>query len=191
METCHAHGHMHQRLHLGTNSSSVAHRDRFLVRPARASDLPDILQIYNDAVLRDSCTFEEVPWDSPAADAWFRSFVGRFPIFVAAYENEVIGFCAYNEFRRKSGYAITRESSIYVASHAQYGGVGTALYRNLIARAQSENVANLVAVITSSNLASQAFHRRFGFERVGVLPRVGQKNQRRLDAEFWHLALED
>ena len=177
-----------QLVHSEAVERSVGQR-YVVVRPAAQKDLPAITDIYNHAVWHTDGTFEQIPWDSIAADAWFRGIRAPDPVLVATFDGELVGYATYTEFRRKSGYAVTRESSIYVAPHARHCGVGSALYQNLIVHAHQHAICNLIAVVTTRNHASQALHRRFGFERVGVLPEVGQKHGRWLSAEFWQLRL--
>ena len=44
-----------------------------------------------------------------------------------------------------------------------------------------------LAVIATPNPASEALHRAYGFEQVGVLPEVGYKFDRWIDTGLWAL----
>ena len=61
-----------------------------------------------------------------------------------------------------------------------------ALYTALLDRLDGlESVHTQVAVIALPNDASEALHRAFGFERVGVLREVGRKFDRWVDTAWY------
>ena len=81
-------------------------------------------------------------------------------------------------------------NSVYVADGMRGRGVGTALLRALIERCEAGPWRQMIAVVgDSANAGSIALHRRFGFERVGVLQSVGYKFGRWVDAPILQRAL--
>src|SRR5207244_1966296 len=71
-------------------------------------------------------------------------------------------------------YAGVAEVSVYVATAARGRGVGDALLRGLIARADAEDVWTLQAGIFPENQASLKLHARHGFREVGRRVRLGK-----------------
>ena len=66
------------------------------------------------------------------------------------------------------------EVSVYVAATARGQGVGDALMRGLVTRADAADVWTLQAGIFPENVSSLALHRRHGFREVGRRERIGK-----------------
>ena len=82
------------------------------------------------------------------------------------------------------------EDSIYIRADRLGTGLGKLLMPALITAAQACGMRQMVAVIgDSANLASIAFHRRFGFQNAGLLKDVGFKFGRWLDTVFMQRSL--
>lgn len=159
------------------------------VRSATRADCAPIMAIYDRAVTTSIATFDLAPLDAAARERWFARFGSLDPLVVAESGGTVVGFAYYTEYRSKPGYARTKESTVYVDDGAVGRGVGSALYRELLRRARSSGVHSLIAVIAGENPASEALHRKFGFERVGTLREVGLKFGAWIDTTFWQRLL--
>ncbi|MEY2982740.1 MAG: hypothetical protein RL562_2967, partial [Planctomycetota bacterium] len=99
------------------------------------------------------------------------------------------GFAYYANYKARPGYMHTKEISVYVDEAHRRQGVGAALYHELIRRARSSGVHALIATLSGPNEASEALHRRYGFEKIGCLPEAGFKFGRYLDVTIWHRLL--
>jgi L-amino acid N-acyltransferase YncA len=111
------------------------------------------------------------------------------PFFVAELEGAVVGFAYYNTYRPKHAYAKTVESTIYLSPTIHRRGVGTALYRHLIATATTAGMHAMIACIGGDNSASEALHRKCGFRHVGDLHEVGWKFDAWQDTHYFQLRL--
>lgn len=60
------------------------------VRDARAGDLPAILDIYNEAVLSTTATFDTEPRCPEAQEAWFRAHGSGHPVLLDVHLLELI-----------------------------------------------------------------------------------------------------
>ncbi|HAM45355.1 MAG TPA: GNAT family N-acetyltransferase [Propionibacteriaceae bacterium] len=158
------------------------------LREAVPADLPALLDIYNDAILTSTSSWDYEPW-SPVqhADWYAHKAENGYPLLVAVEGSELLGYATYGEFRPKIGYAATREHSVYVRDAARGSGVGSRLMSELIDRAQRSGVHALIGAIAADNEASLALHARLGFVEVGRLPEVGRKFDRWLDLVFVQL----
>ncbi len=145
------------------------------IRHAQASDLQAIVGIYNHAVTTGVATFDLAPVTVEERREWFGGFDSERPLFVATFDERVVGFAYYAEFREKAGYARTMEVTVYVASNAQGKGVGHLLLDTLIAHAKTQGVHVLMAVLGGDNPASRALHERAGFTAAGTWREVGRK----------------
>src|SRR6185295_1969399 len=100
-----------------------------IVRPATHADLPGILEIYNDAVLNTTASYDYEPRSLEHRTQWFEERQrDNYPILVAVDEtSRVLGWSALNPFHARIGYRFTSENSVYVASNYRGKGVGRAL----------------------------------------------------------------
>src|SRR4051812_30692344 len=103
------------------------------IRPATRADIPAILEIYNDAVLTTTATYDYEPRPLQHRIQWFEDHErARLPMFVAEENGKVIGWSSLSKFHDRPGYQFTVENSIYVAASARGRGVGKLLLTPLI-----------------------------------------------------------
>lgn len=161
------------------------------IRPAIPGDLPGILEIYNDAVLHTTATYDYEPRTLEHRVAWFDDHVkNEYPVFVAVNEEErVAGWSALNRFHDRKGYQFTTENSVYVAADLRGRGIGKLLLPPLIQAARQRGFHAILAGIDAENEASIRLHARFGFEPVARLKEVGYKFGRWLDVVYMELLL--
>jgi phosphinothricin acetyltransferase len=154
------------------------------IRPARASDIPGITEIYRHAVSHGTASFEIEP---PTESEMMRRFEGVLaanrPYLVADLGGTLAGYAYAGAYHLRPAYRWTVEDSIYVAPTAQRTGVGRALLFRLIVECDLLGYRQMVAVIgDSANTASIELHRQAGFRLVGTLESVGFKFGRWLDS---------
>ena len=157
-----------------------------LIRPAQREDLQAILEIYNDAVLHTTASYDYHPRTLDHRIAWFEDHVAQnYPIFVACNaQHEVVGWSSLSRFHDRPGYRFTCENSIYIAPPWRGQGIGSQLLTPLIENAQSQGLHSILAVIDASNQASIKLHAKFGFTTVGMFKEVGFKFNRWLDVAY-------
>jgi phosphinothricin acetyltransferase len=155
------------------------------VRTARRSDLPRLTEIYNHYVLHTPVTFDIEAYTLERRSTWFQQFAsyGRYRLFVAEEEGHVLGYAGTTRFRPKAAYDTTVETTIYCAPDSVGKGVGGMLYSALFAAIAQCDIRSIVAGYTLPNPASEALHRRFGFELVGIFHENGRKFGR-----YWDVA---
>lgn len=153
-----------------------------VVRPARDSDLPAILAIYNDAVRRTTAIWNDAIVDLDNRRAWrdARAALG-YPVLVGEEDGAVVAYGSFGDFRAFDGYRFTVEHSVYVAEASRRRGIASALVMALVERAAALGKHVMVAGIAADNEASIALHRRLGFVETGRMPEVGRKFGRWLD----------
>jgi phosphinothricin acetyltransferase len=152
------------------------------IRPARATDLPALLALYNHYVVHTPITFDIEPLTLAQRSVWFGQFAdsGRHRLLVAERAGALLGYAGTHPFRPKQAYETTVETTIYLDPEAQGEGVGSALYAALFAALAAEDIRVLMAGITLPNASSVALHQKFGFTLAGVMHAVGRKF-----AEYW------
>ena len=156
------------------------------IRRAVRADCSGILDIYNDAVLKTTATYDYEPRPLEHRLAWFEDHqrTGH-AIFVAeSADGRIVGWSALNRYHDRMGFRFTAENSIYVAEGARGQGLGARLLDPLIPAAAEISIRAILAAIDAQNTASIQLHARFGFEQVGLFKRVGFKFDRWLDVAY-------
>lgn len=152
-----------------------------VIRPASASDLPAILEIYNRSVEVETASFDVEPVDLANRQAWLAAHGGDFPVLVAERDWRVIGYASLSRYNPKPAYDVTAELSVYVAEAHRRRGVARRLCEAILERAENSGLATVVSLVTSENEASLRMHEQLGFRVVGTLHRCGRKFGRLLD----------
>src|SRR5579872_7074675 len=161
-----------------------------IVRKALETDIPGILEIYNDAILHTTALYTYEPYTLPMMQQWFKDKAGKgLPVYIADVDGSVAGFASYGPFRPWPAYKYTVEHSIYI--HPEYRGRGLSkgLLRTIIDHATAGKLHTIVAGIDSQNQVSINLHRQFGFSHAGLITQVGYKFGRWLDLQFMQLFL--
>jgi phosphinothricin acetyltransferase len=155
------------------------------VRDAGVDDLPEILDIFNEAIANSTAVWFDSLDDLQGRRRWFEERQRHgFPILVAVEEGSVLGYSTFAEFRPWHGYRHTVEHSLYVRADRRRTGIGRILLCALIERATASRAHAMVGAIEALNHASLALHAGLGFRRVARMPEVGCKFGRWLDLVF-------
>ena len=113
-----------------------------------------------------------------------------YPWIVA--ENEIgalVGYAYASAFRQRPAYRFTVETSVYLGPGAQRQGLGSRLYRSLLATLEGQGFAQAIAAITLPNPPSLRLHERVGFAEAGVYSKVGYKLGEWRDVALWQRPL--
>ena len=153
----------------------------FAVREAGEADQRAMLDIYNDAVLHSTATFDVEPRTWDGQQRWFQEHRSPYAVFVATVGDTVAGWGTLSRFRPRPGYRFTAEDSIYVRQDFRGRGIGAALLELLMDAARRGRFHSVMALIDGDNAVSIRLHERFGFRHVGTFREVGFKFGRWLD----------
>lgn len=162
------------------------------VRDATAADLPAVAAIYTHYVLRTTTTFNTQVLTPREWTERFENNVvaGPYHLLVATVDGRVTGYVETGPFRPKPAYDRSVELSVYVAPDGVGRGVGSALYRELLARLEAdERFHRAYSIIALPNDTSVAFHERWGFVHRGTLTEAGHKFGRYHDVAYFERAI--
>jgi L-amino acid N-acyltransferase YncA len=160
-----------------------------LVRPASPEDANACLAIYRPYVEDTAITFEtEVPTPTEMAGR-IAAARKHHEWLVLEHHGKVIGYAYAHAFNPRAAYQWSTETSIYIGMDHRHTGGGRKLYTQLLQRLTDRGHRRAFAGITQPNAASNAFHRSFGFEQVGLYRRVGWKHGRWHDVAWTQLDL--
>src|ERR1700737_8102 len=111
------------------------------IRLAHDSDLPAILEIYNDIIVHTPSVYDYKPHTLEMRKAWYDA-KGKdgLPVFVAEEEGKITGFSSLGPFRAWAAYKYTVENSIYVSAAKRGKGIGKLLLSPLIRVAKEKNM---------------------------------------------------
>ena len=145
-----------------------------IIRLALQSDLPTIVEIYNQAIQTKQSTGDLQPVQVEDRAAWFRAHPAeKYPIFVAEEEGQVVGWCSISAYRQgRAAFRHTAEISYYISFSYHRRGIGTALIEHALAACPTLQIKHLFAIVLEGNQASIRLLEKLGFEKWGCLPQV-------------------
>lgn len=146
------------------------------LRHATESDLPRIVEIYNQSIPGRWSTADLEPIPVEARQAWFRNHhPDKRPVWVCEVDGTIAGWLSLEWFYSgRAAYHKTAEVSFYVASGYQGRGIGSYMLRSAIADCPRLGVTALVAMHFDHNEPSAKVTGRLGFQPMGHLPRIAE-----------------
>lgn len=174
-------------------------KEEFRLRRATLDDATAIVEIYRPYCRETIITFET---EAPQVDemaARIKEIGSTLPWLVAVADKNTdsdseprIGGYAYAaRHRARRGYQWSVETSVYLDPEFRGKGLGGFLYKALFQLLEKQGYINAYAGIALPNAASEALHRAFHFEPVGIYKKVGYKMNQWIDVAWWHKQLND
>jgi len=160
------------------------------IRRANQSDLEAITEIYNEAILTTTATFDTEPKLAADRVPWFETHDARHPILVAEVDGQVVGWASLSRWSDRRAYDDTAETSFYVTSGQRGRGIGRQLKQGIIDEAKSLGFHTLIARVAEGSNESLHLNESFGFFHVGTLKQVGRKFGRLLDVHILQKMLQ-
>jgi len=154
------------------------------IRKAVLTDVPKITEIYNEAILNTTATFDTEPKTSHYMRKWLKAHGPKNPIVVAVIDGKVIGWASLSEWSTRCAYADTAELSVYVKDTFRGRGIGKQLIQAVLLEGEKAGLHTVLSRITSENQISIHLHSQFGFEDIGVMKEVGKKFGNLLDVHM-------
>ncbi|WP_293759746.1 arsinothricin resistance N-acetyltransferase ArsN1 family B [uncultured Aquitalea sp.] len=162
------------------------------IRSAEPYDAAAFAAIYNPYILGTTISFEEEPVTVGAMVERIQKVQGQgLPWLVMEQEGEILGYAYATRWRERRAYRFAVETSVYFSPEARGQGLGSQLYRELIARLQALGAHLAIGGIALPNPASAGLHESLGYQHVATFHEVGWKHGRWLDVGYWELKLQD
>ena len=102
------------------------------IRPVKASDCKEIMDIYNYFVIHSHSTFETIPVSEKEMQNRIDTIDKEYPFFVYEDEKGVQAYAYASRWKTRQAYDFTVESSIYVRPGFEGKKIGLTLYSKLI-----------------------------------------------------------
>ncbi len=161
------------------------------IRKYEPKDIQEILDIINFNILHSVSLYDYNIRTFEQQKSIFEEKISKkFPVIVAEVNGICVGFGMYSEFRFREAYKFTVEHSVYVSEEYNGKGIGRLLLLELISLAKKEGLHTMIGVIDSENQNSIDFHKKYGFEIVGIIKDSGFKFNRWLHSVFMQLILD-
>ena len=147
--------------------------DDLMVRNATADDAAAIATIYNQGIIDRIATLETEERTPEERVAWLAARGPRHPVLVAERDRVVVGWGSLNPFNPRKAYDYVADFSVYVERAWRGKGVGSALLRALIARAEQLGYHKMVLSAFPWNALGMALYQKYGFRTVGIYKEQG------------------
>jgi L-amino acid N-acyltransferase YncA len=160
------------------------------IRRAELEDAQAIADIYNEAILTTTATFDTEIKSVDERIQWLQSHDERHPVLVAVVDGTVVGWAALTQWSDRCAYHDTAETSFYVHSTHRGRGIGRKLKEAIIEEACKLRYHTLIARVAEESRESIHLNERAGFVHVGTLKEVGRKFGRLLDVHIMQKILD-
>lgn len=160
------------------------------IRSADLADVAAIADIYNEAILTTTATFDTEPKSIAERTQWLQSHDERHPVLVAVEDGMVVGWASLTRWSERRAYDGTAETSFYVRSTHRGRGIGRSLKAAIIEEARRLKFHTLIARVAQGSEESIHLNTDAGFVHVGTLKEVGSKFGRLLDVHIMQKMLD-
>jgi len=160
-----------------------------MIRPAKPTDAPAIIAIYNYYVLTSTITFEEELVSEEDMAQRIVDATEKFAWFVYEHAGQVVGYAYATPWRSRCAYRLSVETSVYISKDYAQMGIASKLYRVLMDELTNRGVHAVIAGISLPNAASIALHEKFKFEKVAHFLQVGRKFEKWIDVGYWEVLI--
>lgn len=160
-----------------------------MIRSATLDDAARISEIYNHYVLHSTVTFEGQVVSADEMRQRIAEVLDGLPWLVWVENGVIQGFASASKWKVRSGYRHSVESTVYLAEGSTGKGMGSALYRALVAELRERRLHTVIGGVALPNDASVALHEKLGFKKVAHFREVGWKFDKWIDVGYWQLIL--
>jgi L-amino acid N-acyltransferase YncA len=161
-----------------------------IIRKATIQDLRAITEIYNQAVLHTTATFDTAGKTVEEQRVWFDHHGPKYPILVAQEDKEIIGWASMSAWSDRCAYSATAEGSIYVKEGHQGKGLGRKLSEAILKAGKEAGLHTAILRIAEGNEASLKLAKLLGFKDIGVMKEVGKKFGKLLDVTLMQIIFD-
>lgn len=159
------------------------------IRRAKADDIEQLMDIYNDAIVHTTATFDIDLKSYADRKAWFDAHTGKYIIFVYEKNKQIAGYSSLSRYRERAAFDGTAEFSIYLRPECQNQHIGTQLMQAALDFAkQRKDIETVVSLITNDNIRSIYLHEKFGFHCCGQIRNAGKKFGKRLHLNAYQIS---
>jgi phosphinothricin acetyltransferase len=173
------------------NDNKIIHTKRgFMIRKIQNEDIAAVCDLYNYYVRHTIVTFEEMELTSEQMYTRIFDVGSATQWLVSEGEKGITGFAYAGQWKPRSAYKNSVESSVYVHHEKVGEGIGDQLYKYLLERLRKQGCHTVVGGIALPNDASIALHEKHGFVKIAHFKEIGFKFDQWIDVGYWQLILD-
>jgi L-amino acid N-acyltransferase YncA len=161
------------------------------IRNATETDLPAIVDIYNQSIPAGWSTADTQPITVADRVEWFRKFdPAKRPIWVAEADGRVVATAYLSSFYGgRPAYDATAEVSTYIATDYHRRGIGRRLKQWVIEQCPRLGVTTLLSMHFDHNEATPRINASMGFEQLGHLTEIAVVQGQKRGLVIWALRI--
>ncbi len=148
---------------------------QYSIVPMEEKHKPGVVAVFNYYIQNSFAAFPSRPLPEQMLDK-FVDIAKAYPaVSVLDETGKVVGFAMLRPYYFEDSMKRTGEISYFLMPEATGQGIGSMILKQFIERAKLMGIDNILACISSRNIESINFHKKHGFEQVGMFKRVGRK----------------
>ncbi len=149
-------------------------KKELIIRFSKITDLPFIVDIYNQAIRSENATGDMDEFRVDDRIEWFNKFDNnKYPLYVAEIGNVIVGYCTLSPYRKgREAMSSVAEISFYLDYSFHERGIGTALLKHAISDCNRIGKENLIAILLDINSPSIGLLEKFNFKKWGYFPDI-------------------
>lgn len=160
-----------------------------MIRAVQLSDARAITDIHNYYILNSVANLEEHCTPLSVIEERINFISSSFPWLVYEVDNDILGYAYASDWKPRSGYKRTAETTVYLKHNTAQRGIGTILYKELIQQLKDLSFKELIGGISLPHPQSVGLHEKLGYKKVAHFKRVGYKFDKWVDVGYWQLSL--
>jgi len=160
-----------------------------MIRDVKIEDAETVCNIYNHYVRNTIITFEEKPVSVGEMKNRIAEVTATLPWFVLEEKGIISGYAYSTNWKIRSAYRFSVESTIYLQPCSMGKGFGKRLYESMLSELRKRSLHSVIGGISLPNESSVALHERLGFRKVAHFSEVGWKFDQWIDVGYWELIL--
>lgn len=157
------------------------------IRQAIIQDNSAIMEIYNEAVLNTTATFDTEVRNAEKQLEWWNRHKSNHPVLVAEEDNKIVGWASLSPWSERCAYDTTVEVSVYIHKDFRGRGIGSNLINLITLEGKKVGNHTILSRITQGNESSIHIHEKAGYKNIGVMKEVGFKFGKFLDVHMMQI----
>ncbi len=168
-------------------------KQKLNIRFANRTDLPFIIDIYNQAIKSKNCTGDLTEFTVEERRDWFDKFDNDvYPIYIAETARKVVGYCTISPYRSgRAAMSSVAEVSYYIDSLYHNQSFGSEMLEYVIKDCNRIGKENLLAFLLDINTKSIGLLKKFKFKKYGHFPDVININGKKCGHLIYGLRVKD
>jgi len=163
------------------------------IRLAEIHDLPQIVEIYNQAINEGQCTADTEVLFLEDRLEWFKSHSAEeYPLLVAKEDDVILGYLTISAYRfGRKALQHTAEVSYYIHFEHHRKGLASQLIDVALNMCPALKINTLIAILIGCNQGSIGLLNKYGFKEWGCFPQIVEFDSGKFDHLYYGLHLKE